>query len=173
MKRITLALLALCMAQPAFAQSTVGIYRSTPPVLTDGVQQQVLLDANGNLRVSPVVSAPSVNVRGASGSVANAAATATLTGTATTTVYITGFTCTPGGATAAALVSVTVTGTLGGTMTYTVGAPAGAAVAGYPLVVTFSPAYPAAAINTAIAVSMPALGAGNTNAACVATGFYQ
>lgn len=51
MKRITLALVALGMASPAFAQSTVGIYKASPPVLTDNVQQQILLDANGNLKV--------------------------------------------------------------------------------------------------------------------------
>lgn len=29
-----------------------GIYRASPPTLTDGVQQQALLDASGNLKVS-------------------------------------------------------------------------------------------------------------------------
>lgn len=62
MKRITLALLALAFASPAFAQSTVGVYKATPPVLTDGVQQQVLLDAAGNLRVVQPVSDANGNV---------------------------------------------------------------------------------------------------------------
>lgn len=122
---------------------------------------------------SAVLGTPAVQIRGASGNVANAAASAVLTGTATTTVYISGFTCTPGGATAAALVNITVTNTLGGTLTYTAGAPAGAAVMGTPINVQFNPPHPASAVNTAITVSMPALGAGNTNAACVATGFYM
>lgn len=173
MKRITLALLALGLASPAFAQSTVGINKASPPVLADGVQQQVLLDTAGNLRTSPIIGAPGVNVRGASGNVANAGAVATLTGTATTTVYINGFTCIPGGATAGALVNVTVTGTLGGTFTYIAGAPTGAAVVGNTLTVQFPVPYPASAINTPIVVTMPALGLGNTNATCTATGFYQ
>lgn len=122
---------------------------------------------------SAVLGTPAVQIRGASGNVANSAATATLAGTATTTVYISGFTCTPGGATAAALVDLTVTGTLGGTLTYTAGAPAGAAVAGTPVNVNFNPPHPASAVNTNIVVSMPALGTGNTKAACVATGFYM
>ena len=169
MKRITLALVALGMASPAFAQSTVGIYKAAPPVLTDGVQQQVLLDANGNLKTAPTTG---TGIRGASGNVANAAATATLTGGATTTVYISSFTCNPGGATAAALVSVTITGTLGGTYTYTAGAPAGSTTVGAAVTGAFIPAQAASAVNAPIVVSMPALGIGNTNATCVATGFH-
>lgn len=72
MKRITLALVALGMASPAFAQSTTGVYKASPPVLTDGVQQQVLLDSAGNLKtaVSGVYStSPSTISSGASGSV--------------------------------------------------------------------------------------------------------
>lgn len=138
-----------------------------------GAQRQLLNSEMSPFPYSAVLGTPAVAIRGASGNVANAAATATLTGTATTTVYLSGFTCTPGGATAAALVNTTVTGPLGGTLTYTMGAPAGAAVMGTPLDVQFNPAIPASAVNTTIVVSMPALGAGNTNAACVATGFYM
>ena len=123
----------------------------------------------GTVMIGP---APGTGIRGASGNVANAAATATLTGTAATTVYITGFTCNPGGATAATLVSVTITGTLGGTYTYTAGAPSGSTSVGAPVTGAFIPAQAASAVNTPIVVSMPALGIGNTNATCVATGFH-
>jgi hypothetical protein len=59
---------------------------------------------------SPILHTQAVQIRGASGNVAAANAVATLTGTATTTVYISGFVCTPGGATSAVLVDIAVTG---------------------------------------------------------------
>lgn len=138
-----------------------------------GAQRQQLNQSPSVYPYSAILGTPATPIRGASGNVANASAAATLTGTATTTVYITGFTCTAGGATAAAEVDLTVTGTLGGTMTYTQGAPAGAGVPPNTLSVNFNPAYPASAVNTPIVVTMPALGAGNAHAACVATGFYM
>jgi len=107
----------------------------------------------------------------ASGNVANASAVATLAGAAGKTTYISGFEITGGGATAAALVSATVAGLLGGTATYTYGAVTGAAAVNAPLVVVFTPPLPASAVNTAIVVTLPALGAGNTNAAVVAHGY--
>lgn len=107
-----------------------------------------------------------------SGNVANATATATLTGVALKTMYLTGFTITAGGATAAAVVQVTVSGLLGGSRIYIFGVPAGAGVPATPLNVHFNPPLPASAVNTSIAVSVPALGTGNTNAAVVAQGYY-
>ena len=65
MKKIAFAFMAL-VASPAFGQ-TVGVYKATPPVLTDGVQQQLLLDAGGGLVTS---SAPASTA--ASGTVPNA-----------------------------------------------------------------------------------------------------
>lgn len=106
-----------------------------------------------------------------SGNVANSSAAATLAGAVGATTYISGFVCTAGGATAGSVVTVTVTGTTGGTMSYTFAAPTGAAVGASPLVVQFPRAVPASATNTAIVVTMPALGAGNTNATVSATGF--
>lgn len=107
-----------------------------------------------------------------SGNVTNASAAATLTGTATTSVYITGFEVTGSGSTAGLPVTVTVAGLLGGTRSYTYSFVAGVLVANVPLVVTFYPALPASAINTAIVVTCPAGGAGNTNNTVVAHGFY-
>mgnify|MGYP001361102227 CR=1 FL=1 len=108
-----------------------------------------------------------------SGNVANAAAVATITGTAQQTTYITGFELSSGGATAGACVSPTITGLLGGTATFTYCAPTGAAVAGQPLVVQFSPPLRSSAVNTNIVVTLPALGAGNTNATAVAHGYVE
>lgn len=108
-----------------------------------------------------------------SGNVANASAAATLTGTATTTVYITGFEVTGAGATGASVVAVTVAGLLGGSRIYNLVIPAGAAVSIQPLFVTYFPPLPASAINTALSVTVAAAGAGNTNMAVVAHGFYR
>jgi hydroxymethylglutaryl-CoA reductase len=104
-----------------------------------------------------------VSVTGSSGNIAAATAAASLPAVAGKTNYITGFTVTGTGATAALAVSVTVTGTLSGTMTFTYAAAAGAAVANQQLNVTFPFPIPASAVNTAITVSCPTLGTGNTN----------
>jgi len=106
-----------------------------------------------------------------SGNVAAAVATATLAANATKTTYITGFEITGAGATAGAAVVVTVTGTIGGTMSFVYTAATGAAVGNFPLIVDFPEPVPGSAINTAIVVSCPSLGAGNTNNAVVAHGF--
>lgn len=105
-----------------------------------------------------------------SGNVANASAAATLTPTATTTAHISGFEVTGAGSTGALV--VTVAGLLGGTRHYTYTFPAGATVACTPLLVKFDQPLPASAVNTAIVVTCPAGGAGNTNNTVVAHGFY-
>lgn len=107
-----------------------------------------------------------------SGNKANASAAATLTPTATTTAFITGFEVSGSGATAGLPVTVTVAGLLGGTQSYTYSFAAGALVANSPLAVTYFPALPASAVNTAIVVTCPASGAGGTNNTVVAHGYY-
>jgi hypothetical protein len=108
-----------------------------------------------------------------SGNVANASAVATLTGSATTTVYCTGFEVTGAGATAGLPVIVTVAGLLGGTRSYIYVFEAGVLVGNKPLAVQYAPPLPASAVNTAIVVTCPAGGAGNTNNAVVAHGFHK
>jgi len=119
------------------------------------------MDIRNNL---PITSA-------SSGNVAAAAATATLAAVVGKTTYITGFSITGAGATAASVINPTVTGVLGGTQTYTIAIPAGATLGVTPLVVAFDPALPANAVNTAIVVSAPSFGAGNTNATVSAWGY--
>lgn len=98
---------------------------------------------------------------GTSGSVANAAAAASLAADANAYNWLSGFDVTGGGATAAVLVVITVTGLLGGTITFVM-----AAVAGVTLPVRFEKSFMKAlrssAKNTAIQVSAAAFGAGNT-----------
>lgn len=111
-------------------------------------------------------------VQAASGNVAAAVAAATLAaGGANVMTYISGFEVTGAGATAALVVTVTVTGTLGGTLSYTYTATAGVTLANNPLIVEFNPPLQASALNTAIVVSCPSLGAGNTNNTVVVHGF--
>lgn len=132
--------------------------------------------ANGADHPVPVTAAAalpvgSTAVTNASGNKANASAAATLAAVSGKTNYITGFACTASGATAGLPVNVTVAGVLGGTLTYTFTYPAGVLVPATPLVINFIPPIPASATNTAITVTLPASGAGGTNAAAVAQGF--
>lgn len=139
------------------------------------VQQGVpamYVDANGAAQFLGIGGVPqkATPLHVSSGNVANAVATATLPNAGGQTTYITGFEITASGSTAGAAVTVTVTGVLGGTMSYTFVAPANA-LQGASLQVEFPTPIPASALNQAIAVNLPALGAGNTNATVVAHGF--
>jgi hypothetical protein len=111
----------------------------------------------------------------ASASGTTAAVVATIPALASKTAVICGFYYAGSNATAAQAGSVTVAGTVGGTMSF--GYPtlaAGAAVpnAG-PVDEAFTPCVPATSVNVAIVVSGPALGAGATVATTTAWGFYQ
>jgi hypothetical protein len=120
---------------------------------------------------APDIAATRIVVSNSSGNVAAATATATLPATQGRYTYICGFAATGGGATAAAVVNLTVTNVVGGTMTYTFGSVAGVGVPDSPLVVNFTPCVPTTGVNTTVVVSMPSLGAGNTNAAVNAWGY--
>ncbi len=100
---------------------------------------------------------------------AAAAITATLAAAAGMRTYICGFTVTGAGATAASVITVTVTG-LPVTMSYKVSVPAGAAVGVAALVVDFGCLIPASSDNTAIVVNVPSFGVGNLHAAVTAHG---
>lgn len=99
-----------------------------------------------------------------SGNVAAGTAAASFAAASDVLNYLSGFTVTGGGATGASVVNLTVSGLLGGTQTYAVAVPAGATLGISPLVVQFPEPIQATARNTAISVSLPTLGAGNTNA---------
>lgn len=105
---------------------------------------------------------------------ANAAATnnQTLAAAASMRTYIQGFCVSGGGATAASVIAITVTG-LTNTLTFYLGIPAGAGVGVTPLWIEFNPPLPAASDNAAITVNVPSFGAGNTSAAAAAWGFQQ
>jgi hypothetical protein len=134
------------------------------------------VDALGRLHVAETgvidgIPPGATQIQTSSGNVANAAAVATLAGAASVTTYITGFEVTAAGATAGLPVIVTVAGISGGTLSYIFVFPAGVLVGAVPLVVEFAAALPASAANTAIVVTCPAGGAGNTHAAVTAHGY--
>jgi|SRR5215471_4222199 len=110
-------------------------------------------------------------ITASSGNVANASAVATLAAAAGKTTYINGFILTASGATAGLPVVATVTGVITGTLSFIFTFPAGVLVGASPLSVHFSQPIPASAVNTAIVVTLPAGGSGNTNAAADAYGF--
>jgi hypothetical protein len=111
----------------------------------------------------------------ASATGSTAAITATLPAVAGKTTYICGFYYTGTNATAAnTATSVTINGTIGGTMTF--GFPTLAAAAtvpnNIPIDEEFLPCIAASGLNTAIAVNGPALGTGATQATVNAWGYY-
>lgn len=100
-------------------------------------------------------------VAATSGNVANANAVAALPAVAGKTNYVTGFDISNGGATALLDVLATLAGLVGGvTLTYVATALTAAGGASSRQV-QFTPPLPANAINTAITLTVPALGVGN------------
>lgn len=163
-------------AATAYGMTVVAVRRDTAAASSDvtGDYEPLQTDALGRLRTTtPVVRAGGTGIAASSGNVAASAAVATLpAGGAAVTTYITGFEVTAGGATAAANVTVAITGTTN-TLSFTFTAPAGATLAAAPLIVAFPEPIPASAANTAIVVTVPSLGAGNTHATVTAHGFTR
>jgi hypothetical protein len=163
------AMVAIFVATfPALGQVTW----STPNTSVVALGQVAMcLNPAGQAVACSTAGSPGTMITASSGNVAAATATATLAAVGNKTTFICGLAATGGGATAAAVVNLTVTNVVTGTMTYTFGANTGAGVPTAPLVVQFNPCVPANATNTTIVVSMPSLGTGNTNAAVNAWGF--
>lgn len=111
-------------------------------------------------------------ITASSANVANASAVATLAGVSAKTTYICGFHITSAGSTGAAVVTPTITGTITGTMNFTYATVAGVTLMNPILSQNMGGVcIPASAVNTAIVVTLPALGAGNTNATVNAWGY--
>jgi hypothetical protein len=89
------------------------------------------------------------------------------------TNYICGFVITGGGATAASVITATLAGIVGGTMSFNIAVPAGVTAGIVPLVVTFPRPLAASDVNVALTLSVPSMGTGNTNAASLLWGFTQ
>ena len=110
-------------------------------------------------------------VGNSSGNVANVNAVATLAAVAGKANYLSTVRMTAAGATAGSVVVATITGVLGGPLSYVFSTPAGATVGASPLVLNFDPPLQSTGPNTAIVCTLPALGAGNTNAVVSISGF--
>jgi hypothetical protein len=104
---------------------------------------------------------------------ATGAVSATLAAAASRLTHISGFEVTFSNPTAATTITITVTNVVGGPLNDTQQLlAAGAAVPPpSPLVVKFIPPIPASALNTAIVVNVPALGAGASGVSVTAHGF--
>lgn len=132
----------------------------------DGSTYVTLTDGAGILNILSTTAYPSgsVPVVASSGNVAASVASATLPAVVGKTNYISGFSISGSGSTVGVVVNATVAGLVGGvTLTYPVIAVAGVLLGNTPMQVIFNPALPANATNTAITVSCPSLGLGNTN----------
>jgi hypothetical protein len=114
---------------------------------------------------------PGTPLAASSGNVAAAVAAATLVAAANQVTYLSGFEVTGSGATAGLPVIVTVTGIVGGTLSYIYSAAAGVLVGNTPLIVEYPIPIPAIGPGVAIVVSCPSLGAANTNNTVNAHGF--
>jgi hypothetical protein len=84
--------------------------------------------------------------------------------------YVSGFEIAFGGATAGSIVAATLAGVLGGTITYPIAVP-GSATSGGILAIEFNPALAGVDLTTAITLSVPAFGAGNTRAGASLHGY--
>jgi len=109
---------------------------------------------------------------GASASGANAALAPTFGGAAGTTAFLESLRITGLGATGAAQVTATLTGGLGGTISYPISVPAGATTPITPIFDTFpAPGLQASAAAQAFTHNVPAFGAGNTLAEASIQGY--
>lgn len=163
---------------PSFVTLVDGKIPVDVDMVTEGIATSAKqLPDNHRVTVSnaglPILPYPAgaTPITASSGNVAAGAAVATLAGTSGKTTYITGFEITSSGSTVGLVVGPTVVGTISGTMTYVYAAIAGALLINTPLIVSFSVPIPASTTNTAIVVTLPSLGLGNTNACVVAHGY--
>lgn len=102
---------------------------------------------------------------------ANTPLTATLPGVTGKTTYISGFQVTGGGATAASIITITVTGLVGVDQLYRLAIPAGVTLGVVPLLVTFATPIPASGPDTDVVINVDAFGTGNTDASVAAQGY--
>lgn len=172
--------LSACAAVPALAQAWTHLCVQIPNTASGAVAYscQEVSSANPlptSLALYPANANPLV---ASSGTVANLQAVATLPAAAGKTTYIAGFEITGGGATSGTTISPQVSNINGvgsagaaGTLVYSLTIPTPNTVGITPLIVQFNPPLPATPQNTAISVTLPAFGSGNTSAAVVAHGF--
>ena len=136
-------------------------------------QEVILIDSTGAEVPGLIIPTGATSVQASSGNVAAAVAAAALPAVSGKTNYLSGFKITGAGSTSGLPVTVTITGLLGGTASYTYTFATGVTVGNQPLIVDFDPPLPASAVNTAITVSCPSGGTGNTNNTTHAHGYVK
>jgi hypothetical protein len=163
---LSLALLVLILVSPKLWANPDLPARLAPSL---GVRSAELVAGQ-----APVAS-PGIGLtpQNSSNSAANAQFTLTFAAVANRTNFVTGFEVTYGGATAATSVVVTLSGVVGGTQSWLVAVPAVPASGVNSFVVEFTYPLQAAGPNTAMVLTVPAAGAGNTNATASMHGYLQ
>lgn len=155
------------------ADINFAIYRTWAnrfAVSTDKQLSPLVSDLAGSLQTGVMpLGTPIYAGSGASGGAA--AANSTLTIPANKMGYLDGFDIDGLGATSGAAIAVTITGLLGGTLTFEVGIPAGVAVP-FSYSKRFNPPLQASATGTNIVVNVPSFGTGNTQSSSCAFGHY-
>lgn len=101
-------------------------------------------------------------------------ATATLAASAGRFTYFCGYSVSPGSATAAITITITISGIQGGSHVISVGAPVTAAGStGAPVIFFLPYCIPSSAVNISISVAASALGAGGVNQSVNVWGYQQ
>lgn len=139
------------------------------PALTTGQSASLQTDPTSNLKVGVAPLGTPIYASANGGAQAN---NVTLTIPANKMGYLDGFDIDGLGATSGSAIAVTVTGLLGGTLTFSVGIVAGATTPITPCVKRFNPPLQGSAVNTNIVVNVPSFGSGNTAASANAYGHY-
>ncbi len=145
---------------------------NSPGIIATGGSTTALsvpVNMNSQYPVNSVTTAPAPITASATGTTASVAAT--LAGVASKTTFICGMTISSSGATTPTAVTVTVAGTITGTMNFIYSVVGVATDNQVPMTVPFSPCVPASAANTGIVVTQPGVGAGATAAAVTAWGY--
>jgi hypothetical protein len=175
MKRTLSGLLALLMlvsapsiAAAQFIGSTVAITDTTTGAIRGQTVASPLITQKGS-----EVPSGATQVTGSSGVVSAATAAAALPAVSAKTNYVSGISITGGGATSASLITCTLTGLVTGTQSYVFAVASGATAGSTALQRTFNPPVPASAVNTALTLSCPTFGSGNTAAATNIEGYVQ
>lgn len=142
----------------------------TPPLASNKAQTVAISPNSGSGSGYPSTATPvTAHNTGTTGAVA-----ATLLAVPGATNYVCGLSVSPGSATSAITLTEVLSGILGGSMTWAVGAPVTAAgTTGATFTQNFNPCIPASAVNTAIAITSSALGTGGTNNDAQIWGYYR
>jgi hypothetical protein len=156
-------------ALAASLDSAVFTQYASLPAATTGQQVQLRADPTGIAITSDIPpGTPFYATSGASGGAAQV--TAAITATANRMGYCTGFDIDGLGATAGSAIAVTLSGILGGTLTWEVGIPAGVTVP-FTYSKRFNPPLQASGVNTAMTLTVPSFGSGNTQSNANIYGF--